>query len=279
MKANSPAERGARFRAMHEERRAFLIPNPWDAGTARVLESLGFEALATTSAGFAFSAGLADNAPPWEACLANAGAIARSTALPVSADLGNGFPLPPEAAAEAIRRAAGQGLVGASIEDSTGQPDRAQLEREHAAERVRAAVEAAEGLGFPFLVTARAENFFGGKRDLRDAIQRLQAYQEAGAHVLYAPGLVRLEDVAEVVRSVDRPVNVLAGMKGASFGQRELADLGVARISVGSALARAAFGAVIAAGREMLSYGTFGFADPAPAYAELNQLFAEARVP
>jgi 2-methylisocitrate lyase-like PEP mutase family enzyme len=248
------AEKGRAFRALHQRDRAFLIPNPWDAGTARMLAHLGFEALATTSAGYAFSIGRQDHAVARDEMMAHAAAIVSATDLPVSADLGNGFGDAPETAAETIRLAAAAGLAGCSIEDAAG--DRV-YEREHAVERIRAAAEAARGLPFVFTLTARAENYITGHSDLKDTIARLQAYQEAGADVLYAPGLTSMDDIAEVVRSVDRPVNVLAGMAGAGLSLAGLSAIGVRRISVGSALYRAAMGAFLRAAQEMKESGTF----------------------
>src|SRR5216684_5837173 len=206
------AEKGRMFRALHERDRAFIIPNPWDVGTARLLAHLGFEALATTSMGYAFSLGRRDNTLDREETLANASAIASATHLPVSADLENGFGDAPEIVAETIKLAAAAGVVGGSIEDATGRSDHPIYEVEHAIERVRAAVAAARALPFPFTLTARAENYLHGRPDLKDTIKRLQAYQEAGADVLYAPGLATRDDIAAVVSSVDRPVNVVMGL-------------------------------------------------------------------
>jgi 2-methylisocitrate lyase-like PEP mutase family enzyme len=273
------AERGQAFRALHEREGAFIIPNPWDAGTARLLAHLGFEALATTSAGYAFSAGRADNSIPREEVIAHVAAIAVATALPVSADLENGFGDDPETVAETIRLAAGAGAVGGSIEDMWGEPGRPIYEREHAAERVRAAVEAARDLPLTFTLTARAENYLAGKPNLKDTIERLQAYQEAGADVLYAPGLWSREEIAELVRSVDRPVNVIMGLAGVRLDLSTLSALGVKRISVGSALSRAALGAFLRAAREMREHGTFGFAEEAASYAEINEMFGGSERP
>src|SRR5215831_20031818 len=205
-------EKGQAFRALHHRDRAFIIPNPWDIGTARVLAHLGFEALATTSMGFAFSIGHRDNTITREDAIRHAGAIASSVDIPVSADLENGFSDAPEAAAETIRLAAAAGVVGGSIEDATGRADNPIYELAHAADRVRAAVAVARALPFTFTLTARAENYLHGRPDLKDTIKRLQAYQEAGADVLYAPGLTTRNDIAAVVKSVDRPVNVLMGL-------------------------------------------------------------------
>ena len=267
------AEKGTIFRALHQRDRAFLIPNPWDAGTARLLEFLGFEAVATTSAGFAFSMGKPDGAVDRDAMLAHARAIVGATDLPVSADLENGYADVPARVAETIRLAGGAGLAGASIEDIGPDRTKPQYELAFAAERVRAAAEAARALPFPFTLTARAENFIVGRPDLQDAIARLQAYQEAGADVLYAPGLKTKEEIATVVKSVDRPINVLMALQGAALTLAELSNLGVKRISVGSALSRAALGAFLAGAREMKERGTFTFAEDAPKYADLNEMF------
>ncbi|HEX4309947.1 MAG TPA: isocitrate lyase/phosphoenolpyruvate mutase family protein [Acidobacteriaceae bacterium] len=255
----SQLEKAETFRALHERERAFIIPNPWDAGTARMLAHLGFEALATTSAGNAFSLGVKDGAVGRERTLANLSEIAAATELPVSGDLENGFGDAPEAAAETIRMAAAAGLVGGSIEDATGKPDAPIYPIEQAIERIEAAAEAAHSLPFPFTLTARAENYLYERRDLKDTIHRLRTYQEAGADVLYAPGLTTTEEIAAVVTSVDRPVNVLMGLGGLALGVEDLSVLGVRRISVGGALCRLALGAFLSAAREMKERGTFGF--------------------
>jgi 2-methylisocitrate lyase-like PEP mutase family enzyme len=266
-------QKAAAFRALHERDGAFIIPNPWDAGTARLLAHLGFEALATTSAGYAFSIGQRDNSVGREEMMAHVAAIVAATDLPVSADLENGFGDRPEAVAETFRLAVAAGLAGASVEDNNGRADDPLYERELAAERVRAAVEAVRGLPFPFTVTGRAENYLVGRPDLEDTIRRLQAYQEAGANVLYAPGLRSKEDIAAVVRSVDRPVNVVMGLQGARLSLAELAAIGVKRVSVGSALSRAALGAFLRAAREMREQGTFTFADEAVSFRDISAMF------
>lgn len=269
------AEKAQGFRALHERNSAFIIPNPWDAGTARILAHLGFEALATTSMGYAFSLGRRDNTLNRAESLAYASAIVSATHLPVSADLENGFGDDPKVVAETIRLAADAGLVGASIEDATGCPDDPIYEMEHAVERVRAAVEAARALPFPFTLTARAENYLHGRPDLRDTIKRLQAFQDASADVLYAPGLASKVDIATVVRSVDRPVNVVMGLRGAQLRVAELSAIGVKRISVGSALYRTALGAFLGAAHEMRDRGTFTFAQNAVSPPEVNSIFGE----
>ncbi len=265
------AEKGAAFRALHEREGAFIIPNPWDAGTARLLEALGFEALATTSAGFAFSIGKPDGAVDRDTMLAHAAALAAATDLPVSADLENCYADEPAGVAETVRLAVKAGLAGCSVEDvAKGQ---APYEISFAAERVRAAAEAAHSLPFPFTLTARAE-FLVGRPDLRDRIARLQAFQEAGADVLFAPGLRSKEDIGTVVRSVNRPLNVIMGLQGVQVSLAELSAMGVKRVSVGSALSRAALGAFFRAAREMKDRGIFTFAEDAPKYADLNATFA-----
>lgn len=266
-------EKGWAFRTLHERDRAFIIPNPWDVGTARLLAHLGFEALATTSAGCAFSAGQPDNTIGRQRMMAHISDIASATDLPVSADLENGFGDTPETVAETIRLAAVAGVAGGSIEDMSQQPGRPIYELVHAVERVRAAAEAARALSFVFTLTARAENYLAGRRDLKDTIQRLQAYQMAGADVLYAPGLTSRDEIAAVVSSVDRPVNVVMGFEGAQLSAPELSALGVRRISVGSALCRTAFGSVLRAAREMQEHGTFTFAKDAIQFREINAIF------
>ena len=274
---STQAERGRIFRALHERDRAFIIPNPWNAGTARLLAHLGFEALATTSMGYAFSAGRTDGSLGRDETLKGAAEIVGATDLPVSADLENGFGEAPEAAAETIRLAAAEGLVGGSIEDATGRPDHPIYELRHAVERVRAAVEAARALPFKFTLTARAENFLHGRPDIKDTIARLQAFQGAGADVLYAPGLGTKDDIAAVVRSVDRPVNVLMGLRGVQLSAAELSAMGVKRISVGSTLARAALGAFLRGAKEMREKGTFTFAADAVNSGEITAIFGAYR--
>lgn len=269
----SQADKGRAFRAMHEVDSAFIIPNPWDIGTARLLAHLGFEALATTSAGYAFSLGQRDTTVGRDRMIAHVREIVSATDLPVSADLENGFADDPDSVAETIRLAADAGLAGASIEDSTNRPGDPVYERDLAVERIRAAAGVARGLGFPFVLTARAENYLLGRPDLKDTIRRLEAYQEAGADVLYAPGLVEATDIAAVVSAVDRPVNVLVGVQGIQLSLATLSALGVKRVSVGSALTRAALGAFLRAGREMQQRGTFSFAEEAVSYRELSEMF------
>jgi 2-methylisocitrate lyase-like PEP mutase family enzyme len=269
----SQAEKGTLFRALHQRDRAFIIPNPWDAGTARLLARLGFEALATTSAGYAFSAGVPDGAVGREAMLQHVKAIVDAADLPVSADLENGFGDSPETCAETIRLAAATGLAGGSIEDVSPRPHGTLYAFEHAVERVRAAAETAHSLSAPFTLTARAENFIAGNPDLKDTIRRLQAYQEAGADVLYAPGLKSKEDIAAVLSSVDRPINILVPVQGSTLDLATLSAMGVKRISVGSALSRVALTAFYRVAEEMQQKGTFTFGNDLIPYDKLNEMF------
>ncbi len=270
-------DKAARLRALHDRPGAFVIPNPWDAGTAKILASLGFEALTTTSAGLAFSLGRSDGSIGRAETLENARQIVEATDLPVAADLENGYGDSPEDAAETIRLAAEAGLVGGSIEDATRDPGRPIYDMVEAVERFTAAVEAARSLPFRFMLVGRAENFLHGRPDLDDTIRRLQAYESAGADVLYAPGLTAEEQIRAVCSAVSKPVNVVMGLRGARFSVARLADMGVKRISVGSTLSRAALGAFIRAAKEMRDQGTFEFADDATPFAELNALFGGRR--
>jgi 2-methylisocitrate lyase-like PEP mutase family enzyme len=266
-------EKALAFRALHQRPGAFVIPNPWDAGSALLLSALGFEALATTSAGFAFSIGRRDS----EGCLgraetlANARAIVEATDLPVSADLENGFGRDPEDCAETIRAASAVGLAGGSIEDASGDEAEPIYDFPLAVERVAAAVEAARSLPIPFVLTARAENFLHGRPDLDDTIRRLQAFETAGAEVLYAPGLASLDQIRTVCASVSRPVNVVMGLVGSTFSVQQLAEAGVKRISLGSSLARVSLGALMRAAREIKENGTFSFASEAMPFAEVQR--------
>jgi 2-methylisocitrate lyase-like PEP mutase family enzyme len=273
--STSQDEKAKKFRNLHQGPGAFLIPNPWDAGTARILTALGFEALATTSAGLAFSLGRRDGEGlvTREEVLAQIREVAGASDLPVSADLENGFGHAPEAAAETIRLGAAAGLVGGSIEDATGDEQRPIYDHQHAVERVIAAVEAARALPFPFMLTARAENFLHGREDLDDTIRRLQSFAEAGADVVYAPGLPSLDAIRTVCAAVaPRPVNALVGAAGRSVA--ELAAAGVRRISTGSALHRAAMGGFWSAAKELKQKGTFTFLEKALPFAELSDLMA-----
>lgn len=269
------AEKGRRFQALHARPGVFVIPNPWDAGTAKVLAGIGFEALTTTSAGLAFTLGKqdGDGSVTREETLANARIIADATDLPVAADLEDGFGESPEDAAETIRRAGMEaGLVGGSIEDSTGDPTNPIYDFTLSVERVSAAAEAAHKLPFPFVFVGRCENYLHGRPDLDDTVKRLQAYEKAGADCLYAPGVTTAAEIRTICQSVRKPVNVVMGLKAARFTVAELAELGVKRISVGSALARAALGGFVHAAREIREKGTFSFADHAMPYTEANAL-------
>ena len=270
------AEKAVLFRALHERKKPFVIGNPWDAGSARILTSLKYEALSTTSAGLAFSLGRRDGTASVSRAdaLANAKSIVEATELPVAADLENGYGHRPEDAAETIRQAADAGLVGGSIEDATGNEADPIYDFNHAVERVGAAAEAARSLPFPFMFVARAENYLHGRRDLEDTIRRLQAFEKAGAEVLYAPGLTTAEEIRTVCSSVTKPVNVLMGLKGANrLTVAELGELGVRRISLGSGFSRAALTAFLHAAREVIDDGTFTFADEAMYISELTAMF------
>ena len=271
------ADKAAQFLALHQRPEPFVVANPWDAGSARILTGLGFEALSTTSAGLAFTLGRRDGTASVlrDEALANAKAIVDATSLPVAADLENGYGHTPEICAETIRLAAETaGLVGGSIEDATGDPARPIYEFDHAVERVAAAAAAARALPFPFMFVARAENYLHGRPDLDDTIRRLQAYEAAGAAVLYAPGITRPEDIRTVCVSVTKPVNVLMGLKGApKLSLKELGALGVRRVSIGSGFARAALTAFLHAAREVREQGTFTFADDALYISEIAGLF------
>jgi 2-methylisocitrate lyase-like PEP mutase family enzyme len=269
---STQADKAKAFRALHQQATAFIIPNPYDIGSARLLAHLGFQALATTSAGFAFTLGRRDNKVRRDEMIAHVGAIASAVDLPVSADLENGYGDDPSTVAETIRLAAAAGVAGCSIEDSTYRPEAPIYDQQFAAERARAAVEAARSLPFPFTLTARAENYLWGRPDIKDTIRRLQGYQDAGADVLFAPGVVSKEDIAALVSSVSRPVNVLMSSPDGSLSLAELSALGVKRVSVGSALARAAFGAFLRAAHELRERGTFTFLADAVSFRDISAL-------
>lgn len=271
----SQADKGRAFRALHDQTKTFIIPNPWDAGSARILEAMGFAALATTSGGFANSTGRLDGDPGRDAVLEHAATLVRATELPISADLESGFGDAPEIVADTIRRAAAVGLVGGSIEDYTGDKEKPLYELGLAQERIRAAAEAARSLDFPFVLTARAENFFRRVPDLADTIRRLQAYQEAGADVLFAPALRSREDLETVLREIDRPLNVLGGIGGLTLDIAEYQALGVRRISVGSLLSTVAYGALIHAAQELKDRGTFGWVSEAARAHQLRTFLAQ----
>jgi 2-methylisocitrate lyase-like PEP mutase family enzyme len=264
------------FRDLHNRSRAFIIPNPWDTGTAILLASIGFEALATTSAGLAFSLGRPDGGVSREELLKHCRDLASATDLPISADLEKCYADSPDHVGEMIHLAAATGVVGGSIEDATGDPNDPIFDFELAVARVRAAVEAARSLPIPFTLTARAENFLHGRKDMADTIRRLKAFEAAGADVLYAPGLTKIDDIREICSCVEKPVNVLMGFSGA-FSVAELASVGVQRISVGGALARAALNAFLYAAREMHEQGTFNWTREITTHQEVNELFKKAR--
>jgi 2-methylisocitrate lyase-like PEP mutase family enzyme len=257
------AEKAARFRALHEAPGAFVIPNPWDAGSARLLAGLGFAALATSSGASANVLGRLDGRLTREDALIHARGIVEATDLPVAADLEKGFGDAPEDAAETIRRAAAVGLVGGSIEDATGDKHRPLFDLAQATERVAAATQAARALPFPFTLTARSENFLRGVHDLDDTIRRLQAFEKAGADVLFAPGLPDLDAVRAVCAAVHRPVNFMVGISGKSFTVAELAAAGVKRISLAASLYRAALAGLHEAALEVKEHGTFDYLERA----------------
>ncbi|MCF6232552.1 MAG: isocitrate lyase/phosphoenolpyruvate mutase family protein [Rhodobacteraceae bacterium] len=262
------------FKALHHGDAPFVIPNPWDAGTARILTSMGFKALATTSAGYAFAAGKRDSEGGLTRAevLGNARAIVEASDLPVSADLEDGFGRDPEACAMTIAEAVDCGLVGGSIEDTTGHESHPIHDFDLAVERVKAAAEAARGK--PFMLTARAEGFLFGDADLSEIIARLQAFSAVGADVLYAPGLPGIDAIRTVCAEVDKPVNVLMGLSGSRYSVTELGNAGVSRVSVGGSFARAALGAMIRAAREVMGQGTFEYADAAVPDSEVRKLMA-----
>jgi 2-methylisocitrate lyase-like PEP mutase family enzyme len=265
------------FKALHERPGPFVIPNPWNAGTAKILTALGFEALATTSAGYAFSIGQEDSTANLtrDGILTNAKEIVEATHLPVSADLQDGFGPSPETCSQTIRLASAIGLAGGSIEDATGDPNVPIYDFQLAVERVEAAAETAQT--HQFLLTARAENFLYGRPNLEDTIRRLQSFAEVGADVLYAPGLTTLEAIREVCASVSKPVNVLAGLQGTTFSVEDLAAAGVKRISVGGSFARAALGAFVRAAREAKERGTFTYAPEAISHAEVSSYMTPSK--
>lgn len=268
----SQSEKAERFQALHRGPGAFVIPNPWDAGSARVLAGLGFPALATSSGACAGTLGRRDGAVNRDEALAHARAIVEATDLPVSADLEKGFGDSPQAVAETIRLAAEAGLAGCSIEDATGDKARPLFEFDHAVARVAAAAQAARSLAFPFTLTARAENFLRGNPDLEDTIKRLQAFEQVGADVLFAPGLPDLAAVRAVCAAVSKPVNFMVGIKGKSFSVAELEAAGVRRISLATSLYRAAMTGFLDAAREVREKGTFGYLERTLATPDLNRL-------
>jgi 2-methylisocitrate lyase-like PEP mutase family enzyme len=271
--AKTQADKARAFQALHRRDGAFVIPNPWDVGSARIMAAQGFEALATTSLGMALALGRRDGSVKRDDALAHCRAIAGATDLPVSADLENCFGDNPATVAETIRLAAATGLAGGSVEDASGDPQHPIYDFNLAVERVAAAVEAARALPVPFVLTARAENFLRGRPDLDDTVRRLQAFENAGADVLYAPLLPDLAAIKTVCGAVSKPVNVLAGRP--QFSVAELEAAGVKRISLGGLLSRVALGALLRATREITERGTFTFATDAAATGELNKMMAE----
>jgi len=269
------ADKASLFHALHQRAGAFFVPNPWDAGSARVLAGLGFEAFATSSGATSATFGRRDGKLNRNEALASARAIADATDLPVSADLETGFGDSPDAVAETVRMAAEAGIVGFSIEDSTGDKNRPLYEIQLAAERIMAALQAAKTLPFRFTLTARAENFVRGKPDLHDAIKRLQAYEQAGADVLFAPALPDLDAVQAVCHAVSKPVNFMVGIRGKSFTTAQLVEAGVKRISFASSLYRAAMTGLIVAATEVKLGGTFGYLEKTITTAELNKFLPE----
>ncbi len=264
-------EKAERFRALHARPGAFVIPNPWDGGSARVLAVLGFQALATSSSACAATLGRRDGAVTREEALAHARAIAEATDLPVSADLENGFGDAPEAVAETIRLAGESGVVGGSIEDASGHRDKPIYDLGHAVERVAAAVHAARALQFPFTLTARAENFIRGNPNLDDTIKRLQAFEKAGADVLFAPGLPDLAAIGAVCAAVSKPINFMATARTSQLSVAELEAAGVKRISLASSLYRAAVGGLLSAATEVKERGTFGYLKAAMSGDDLSR--------
>ena len=263
-------DKGRRFRALHESPDAFVVANVWDGGTARMMQALGFPALATSSGASAGTLGRRDGKVTREEALAQARLICESTDLPVSADLEKGFGNTPEMAAETVRFAAAAGLVGCSIEDASGDPAAPIFEFDHAVERIAMSISAARSVDFPFTLTARCENFVRNRLDLADTIKRLQAYEAAGADVLMAPGLPDLDAVRAVCAAIAKPFNFMAGIKGKSFTVAELAACGVKRISLATSLYRAAMTGAMNAAKEVLEHGTFDYLDTSLATPDLN---------
>lgn len=268
----SQHEKAARFRALHDRPGVFIIPNPWDVGSARILAGLGFEALATSSAASASALGRKDGSLTRDEAMAHASLIVDATDLPVSADLEKGFGAAPEVVAETIRCAAGAGLVGCTIEDATGNPDAPLYDFSLAVERIAAAAEAARALPFSFVLTARAHNLLYSAPSLDETISRLQAFEKAGADVLFAPGLPDLAAVRSVCEAVSKPVNFMAGIKGKSFSVGELAAAGIRRVSLATSLYRAAMTGFLEAAREVRDAGGFGFLDRCVTTPELVKL-------
>ena len=269
------AEKAAAFEALHKAPGVFIIPNPWDPGSARLLAGIGYKALTTTSAGYARSIGYSDYNAGRAAVIEHIRLMAPSVDIPLAADLEDGFGLKPEDCAETIRQGAEAGLVGGSIEDFTGDRSNPIHSIEAAADRIRAAAEAARKLPFKFMLCARAENYLHGRADLADTIKRLQAYQEAGADVLFAPGLNTSDEVREVCRSIDRPFNIVRGPRKETLTVAQVGALGVKRISTGGMMHAVATSAMIGAAKEMLEQGTFAFTTAMPHAGEIDALLAK----
>ena len=274
MSSTSQSQKAARFRGLHDRPAAFIIPNPWDVGSARILASMNFEALATTSTGFAHTLGQNDGSVSRDRVLSHCKTIVEATDLPVSADLENGYGENPEAVAETIAMASETGLVGGSIEDHTNNPADPIFEFSEALERVQAAVESKSKLPHDFILTARCENYVWGRTDLDDTIKRLQAYAAAGADVLYAPGLQDIETIREICTAVSKPVNVVIEMSNINLKLKDLSDAGVKRISIGSILFLAAYGSLVNAAAELKEQGTFTFSTNAASFSELENIFS-----
>lgn len=268
----SQADKAVRLSELHQQPGAFVIANAWDGGSARILASQGFKALATSSAASAATFGRRDGTVTRDEAMAHARAIVLATGLPVSADLEKGFGDSPEVVAETILLAAKAGLVGGSIEDATGDENKPVYDITHATERIHAAAQAARSLAFSFTLTARAENFLRGNADLDDTIKRLQAFERAGADVLFAPGLPDLESIRAVTAAVSKPVNFMAGIRGKSFTVAELEKVGVKRISLAASLYRAAVGGMLEAAREIMTRGTFEYLEKSIVTTELNAI-------
>ena len=267
------SEKSKAFRLLHESGNTFVIPNPWDIGTARILEKMGFMALATTSAGLAFSLGLAEGQASWQQVIAHCRNIVAATPLPVSADLEKGIGDSPDSAAQTIKIAVDAGLAGCSLEDYTGRPEAPVFDFSLAVERIAAAAESRDSCDPDFVITARAENFMWGNQDLDETILRLQAFEKAGADVLYAPGIQDLSMIHTLCSAVTKPVNVVMGLPGNVYSVEELSQAGVRRISVGASMARFAYGAFVQAAQEVSCDGTFSYAKHAIGFSELEAFF------
>lgn len=271
----SQTEKSSEFIELHQNGNCFFIPNPWDRGSAKLLQHLGFKALASSGAGFAFSQGRSDFSINARGMLSHFTELAQATDIPISADFQNGFGHTPEDAAKTILETASTGIVGGSLEDASGDVSKPIYELGLAVDRIRSAAAAAKSLDFKFMLTARAENYLYGRADLSDTIKRLQAYQDAGADVLFAPGIQSKEDIATIIRSIDRPLNVIMGFQGVQLTVAELQQLGVTRISLGGSLARTAYGALLRAAKEIQSSGTFSYANEAISGKDLNGIFSQ----